>query len=322
MFTIHNLGYQGIFPEEKLPLTGLSREAFFHPDGLEFWGDISLLKAGIVYSDAVTTVSPTYAKEIQTPEYGVRMEGVLRDRRDFLHGILNGVDYRLWDPATDVHLPAHYSPGKMGGKTLCKQSLMEEMGVYTSLKDRPLLGMISRLDAQKGLDLLVDNLDEVLEPDVGLVVLGSGDERIQEALQETAERHAGRVGLSIGFDEPLAHRIMAGVDIFLIPSRYEPCGLTQMYALKYGTVPVVRATGGLEDTIVPFDPQTGAGNGFKFGPYDSQAFLTAIQEAVNLFEDSESWNKLVRNGMKADFSWDRSAQSYLELYQSILRGQP
>lgn len=319
LFTIHNLGYPGIFPAEKLSLTGLPFAEFFQPEGLEFWGKISLLKAGIVYSEAMTTVSPTYAREIQTPEYGMGMEGVLHHRRAFLHGILNGVDYLLWDPAQDTHISANYSPAKMIGKESCKESLIREMGLDSSLRGRPLLGMISRFAGQKGLDLLIKILDEILSMELGLVVLGSGDERIQKAILRAVERHPGRVRLEIGFNEPLAHRIMAGVDIFLIPSRYEPCGLTQMYALKYGTVPVVRATGGLEDTILSFDPQKGRGNGIKFGPYEPEAFLAAIREAVDLFQDSEKWKRLVANGMKADFSWDHSALKYLDIYRSILR---
>lgn len=318
VFTVHNIGYPGIFPRDKLPVSGLPAGEY-HMAGIEYWGNMSLLKAGIVYSDAITTVSPKYSQEIQTSEYGMGMEGILSGRRVFLHGILNGVDYVLWNPATDTHVPANYSLQEPAGKKRCKESLMKEMGLDPALKERPLLAMISRLSTQKGLDLLVHILDEVLEFDVGLVVLGSGDEKIQRAIQGAADRHSGRVGMKIGFDEPLAHRIMAGADILLIPSRYEPCGLTQMYALKYGTVPVVRATGGLDDTIVPFDARTGDGNGFKFGPYEAGAFLETIREAVELFNDSRTWKTLVANGMKADFSWDRSAQSYLDLYQSLLR---
>ena len=319
VFTIHNLGYQGLFPEEKLPLTGLSKPDFFHTEGLEFWGKISLLKAGIVYSEAITTVSPTYAKEIQTPEYGMGMDGILRRRSASLHGILNGVDYGLWDPAKDLHLAANYSPREMSGKSDCKKSLITKMGLNSSVNNRPLLGMISRLDAQKGLHLLVQILEDILALDIGLVVLGSGDEEIQQAIQDAAERHPGCVGLSIGFNEPLAHEIMAGADILLIPSRYEPCGLTQMYAFKYGTVPIVRATGGLDDTIVQFDAKTNNGNGFKFGPYRADAFLAAIRQAVNFFTDSCVWKQLMANGMKEDFSWDRSARSYLELYKSLAK---
>jgi len=319
VFTIHNVGYQGTFPENKLPMTGLSRKEFYHPEGMEFWGNISLLKAGIVYSEAITTVSPRYAQEIQTPQYGMGMEGILRHRRAFLRGILNGVDYSLWDPSRDDHLPAKYSPARLTGKLLCKASLIQEMDLDPSLRKRPLLGIISRLDAQKGLDLCLQTLDDILALDVGLVILGSGPETVQQVIQEAADRHPGRVGLRFGFDEPLAHRIMAGVNILLIPSQYEPCGLTQMYALKYGTVPVVRATGGLEDTIVQFNFQTKEGNGFKFGPYEPAAFLAAVREAADLYQDTGTWKRLMANGMKADFSWDRSARTYLDIYRSVLR---
>jgi starch synthase len=320
VFTIHNLGYQGLFSADKLPVTGIPRKGFFHPEGVEYWGKMSLLKAGIVYSEAITTVSPTYAREIQTPEYGMGMEGILYRRRAVLHGILNGVDYRLWDPAVDTHIPANYSPEEITGKGQCKKSLLREMGLDPDLNERPLLGMVSRLDAQKGLDLLLEILNGIMALDAGLVVLGSGGESIQQALREVTELHNGSVGLFIGFDEPLAHRIMAGADMLLIPSRYEPCGLTQMYALKYGTVPVVRATGGLDDTIIPFDITTKEGNGFKFGPYEPDAFLSAIRQAVDLFDDKEAWKRLMANGMKADFSWDRSARNYLEIYRSLVEG--
>jgi len=318
VFTIHNIGYPGLFPADRLPVTGLPPAEFFHLEGIEYWGKISLLKAGIVYADAVTTVSEKYAQEIQTREYGMGMEGILKHRQAFLHGILNGVDYRLWDPARDSHLTAKYSPQKMSGKQQCKKALIQEMGLDTALMKKPLFGMVSRLDAQKGLDLLVKILDDILALDVGLVILGSGDEGIQGAIQEAAQRRPGRIGLTIGFDEPLAHRIMAGADIFLIPSRYEPCGLTQMYAMKYGTVPIVRATGGLDDTIVPFDPKIGEGNGFKFSAYEPNAFLDAIRKAVDLFQDPKAWQRLMANGLKADFSWERSAQQYRTLYESLM----
>ena len=317
VFTIHNLGYQGLFSAEKFPLTGLPEGQFFHPEGLEYWGKISFLKAGIVYSDAITTVSPKYGQEIQTPEYGMGMDGILYHRRAYLHGILNGVDYGRWDPVKDSHLAANYSLQKMNGKSRCKKSIMDEMNLDRKLSKRPLLGMISRLDTQKGLDLLVEIIDDILALEVGLVVLGAGDEKIQNAIQEAADRHPGRVGLKIGFDEPLAHRIMAGADMFLIPSRYEPCGLTQMYALRYGTVPVVRGTGGLDDTIAPFDPKTRKGNGFKFKAYEAKAFLETVEQAIRFFNDSEAWKTVVANGMEADFSWDGSAIRYLELYRSF-----
>jgi starch synthase len=263
-------------------------------------------------------VSSTYAKEIQTDEYGMGMEGILHHRRSSLTGILNGVDYHVWNPAEDSHLVARYSPKKVAGKRHCKEALIKEMHLDRSLTTQPLLGMISRLDTQKGLDLLVKILDDILSLNVGLVILGSGDGSIQEALKKTAQNNPGRVALTVGFDEPLAHRIMAGADMLLIPSRYEPCGLTQMYALHYGTIPVVRATGGLDDTITPFNPQTGKGNGFKFTAYTPKAFLKVLQKAIELFHNTGTWRKLRTNGMKEDFSWDRSARSYLELYNTAL----
>ena len=318
VFTIHNLGYQGLFPEEKFLVTGLPRDPFFLPEGLEYYGRIGLLKAGIEYADAITTVSPTYAREIQTPEFGLGMDGIVSHRKAFLHGILNGVDYRVWDPSRDSHLPRRYSLQDRSGKRYCKTGLINEMGLDADLAVRPLLGMVSRLDRQKGLDLLLAVLEDTLSLNAGLVILGTGDEQVEEALRKTVLRHPKRIGLRIGFDDPLAHRIIGGSDMFLMPSRYEPCGLTQMYALKYGTVPVVRATGGLEDTIASFDPDTGEGNGFKFKPYEPEAFLTSIREAVQCFEDTGAWEKVVTNTMKADYSWERSARVYMDLYESLL----
>ncbi|MBN1849694.1 MAG: glycogen synthase GlgA [Deltaproteobacteria bacterium] len=319
IFTIHNLGYQGLFPAQKLPITGLDYRNFFHADGLEFWGNMSLLKSGIVYADAVTTVSPTYSMEIQTSEYGMGMEGILQYRQEFLYGILNGIDYHQWDPAKDKHIPETYYPNRMKGKMKCKDALIQEMNMDASFKNKPLAGMISRLDNQKGLDLLVAILEKILALDMGLIILGAGDVKIQRAIRKTADHHPGRVGLYIGFNEPLAHRIMAGVDIFLIPSRYEPCGLTQMYALKYGTVPVARATGGLQDTIIPFDKSTGEGNGFLFGPHAAEAFLASIEQALECYKDPQTWKRIQSNGMQADFSWDRSAEMYTEVYQTVLK---
>jgi starch synthase len=286
-------------------------------EGLEYWGGISLLKAGIVYADAVTTVSPTYAKEILSSEYGMGMEGILARRKGDLHGILNGVDYTLWHPVRDARIPGNYSPEDLSGKGRCKTALIRETGLDPRLEGRPLLGMISRLSTQKGLDLLLKILDDILDMDAGLVILGSGDESLEAALKAAAGARAGRLGLCLGFDEGLAHRIMAGADLLLIPSRYEPCGLTQMYALKYGTVPVVRATGGLDDTIVPFDRTGGEGNGFKFRPYDATAFLLTLKEALEAYRHPDAWRALVLNGMATDFSWDRSARRYLELYQGL-----
>jgi starch synthase len=319
VFTIHNIGYQGIFPSEKLPVTGLPKEDFFHLEGTEFWGNISLLKTGIMYSEAVTTVSPSYAVEIQTREFGMGLEGVLTRRKETLYGILNGIDVEIWNPEKDKHLPAYYSAENMAGKTRCKAALIQETDLDPAISKKPLLGMITRLDNQKGLDLLVNILDNLMSLDLGLVLLGSGDEGIRRAIQEAADRYPGRIHLTTGFNEPLAHRIMAGADIFLIPSRYEPCGLTQMYALKYGTVPIVHATGGLRDTIVPFNVKTCKGNGFRFGPYKSASFLRAVRAATKLFNNPETWCLLMSNGMKADFSWHRSAGSYMKLYESLVK---
>jgi starch synthase len=318
VFTVHNLGYQGLFPGDRLPVTGLSADRYFHPGGFEFWGRISLLKAGIVYADAVTTVSPTYAKEIQTPEFGLGMEGVLMNRRKVLHGILNGADYTRWNPATDPHLPARYGPGRMTGKGRCKEALIGEVGLDPRLVERPVIGVVSRLDRQKGLDLLMEALEELMALDVGLVVLGTGDAGIERALEAAGERFFGRMALRLGFDEPLAHRITAGSDLFLVPSRYEPCGLTQLHALKYGTVPVVRSTGGLEDTVADVDSEGGSGTGFKFQEPDPQALLEALGRAVSLFERRGTWARLRKAGMEADFSWDGSAALYMALFEDVL----
>ena len=317
LFTIHNIGYQGLFPREKLPVCGLPPETY-HPEGVEYWGAISLLKAGIVYADAVTTVSPTYSREIQTSEYGLGMEGILKNKSAALHGILNGADYSVWDPATDPHLLCNYDPDHLSEKAVNKAALLRETGLEPALLERPVLGLTSRLSHQKGCDLLLPVLDEVARMGVGMVILGEGEEGYERGLREAAERNPGKISVTIGFDEALAHRLMAGVDVFLVPSLYEPCGLTQMYALKYGTVPVVRATGGLEDSIEDFNSETKTGNGFKFGPYEVKAFLAAIRRATDVYTDPTTWENLMRKGMSADFSWKRSAEKYLDLYQSLV----
>lgn len=315
VFTIHNLGYQGIFPKEKIPLTGLDATEFLRVEGIEYWGSISLLKAGIVYSDAVTTVSPTYAKEITTPELGMGMEGVLKKRASSLYGILNGGDYARWAPESDPFIPYPYGLNEIEGKAKCKAALVHEMGLDAALLTRPILGIISRLDNQKGLDLVLKALDPIMALDVGLVVLGTGSKAIEEDLLNSQKRYHGRMAVSLAFDDPLAHRIMAGADIFLVPSRYEPCGLTQMYALKYGTVPVVRATGGLEDTIREYHPLTGGGNGFKFAEPEPDDLYHAVKEAVVLYEEPTEWQHLRKTGMEADCSWKNSARKYMEVFR-------
>ncbi len=317
VFTIHNIGYQGLFPPEKLSVTGIPASEF-HPEGLEYWGRISLLKAGIVYADVITTVSPRYSEEIRTPEFGLGMEGILSRRSDALYGILNGADYGRWDPAKDPHLLFHYTAGELGGKEKSKDHLISEMGLDRELSKEPLLGFISRLSGQKGCDLLLQIGESLMEEGAGLVVLGTGEEYYESAVSELAKKHPGRMVFRIGFDEALAHRIMAGADILLVPSRYEPCGLTQLYGLRYGTIPVVRATGGLADTITPFDPVTGKGNGFRFDPYEPEPFFSAVREAIALYRRPRLWSQLVAEAMKADFSWNRSARSYLEIYRGLL----
>ena len=316
LFTIHNIGYQGLFPEEKLFVCGLPPETF-QPEGIEYWGAMSLLKAGIVYSDAITTVSPKYSLEIQTTEFGMGMEGILQKRSAVLHGILNGADYSVWNPTMDPHIASNYDSDHLSEKMVNKAVLLKETGLEPALLERPVLGITTRLSNQKGCDLLIPILDKLAAMKIGMVILGEGEEQYETALSEAAVRYPGNLAVKIGFDEALAHRIMAGADIFLVPSLYEPCGLTQMYALKYGTVPVVRATGGLEDTIDEFDPRTKNGTGFKFGLYDSKAFLSAIQRAMDLWSDRETWEILMRKGMAADYSWDLSAERYLNLYQSL-----
>lgn len=315
LFTIHNMGYQGVFPGHKLPLTGLKGIDFFHQEGIEYWGNISLLKSGIVYSDAVTTVSPTYAEEICMREFGLGMEGILVNKKGSLSGILNGVDYEIWNPEKDTHLPRKYSLKNISGKVICKKELIKDMGLDPSLDEKPLMGMVSRLDKQKGLDMLLEIIDKLIALDTGLVLLGSGDPAIEAALAEAAKRHPGKIGIGTGFNNPLAHRIIAGSDIFLLPSRYEPCGLTQMYALKYGTVPAVRATGGLNDTVTSYEK--GRGNGFKFSGATPEEFLSCIMKALELYKNKPEWKRLVANGMKEDFSWKKSGDKYIELYRKL-----
>jgi starch synthase len=322
VFTIHNLAYQGVFPKEVVPHLGLPWDAFHH-DGLEFHDHLSFMKAGLTSADALTTVSPTYAREILTPEGGAGLDAVLRHRRAALHGILNGIDVEEWNPATDPHLPAHYSARALAGKGRCKAALQRELGLPPRA-ETPLVGMVSRLVEQKGVDLVAAVLDDLLSRDVQVAVLGSGDPLLEQALAEAARRRPDRMAVRIGFDEGLAHRIEAGADVFLMPSRFEPCGLNQMYSLRYGTVPVVRAVGGLADTVEDYDGWN-RGTGFRFQDYTPPALLLALRRAVETWRDGRAWRKIVLRGMAQDFSWDRSARSYEELYARLVpspRGAP
>lgn len=315
-FTIHNLAYQGLFEKDILAKAGLPA-SLFHMNDLEFYGKVNFLKAGILYADAVTTVSPRYSREIQTPEFGCGLDGLLRHRSEALHGILNGVDYAAWDPARDSLIPARYRPGDLKGKSVCKAELVRMFGLPESSTGRPVVGVVSRLAGQKGFDLVADALDEMFGRDFVLAVLGTGEAKIQDALKAAQAKHPDRFGLKIAFDDKVARTIYAGSDLFLIPSRYEPCGLTQMYSLKYGTIPVVRATGGLDDTIREFDAASGTGNGFKFEEYTQAALLGCLDRALARWKDKAAWTRLVGNAMAADFSWDRSARAYLELFRSL-----
>jgi starch synthase len=308
LHTIHNLGYQGNFPASVLAELGLTA-AHFNPGGFEFYGDISFLKAGIVWSDAISTVSPTYAREIQTPEYGFGFDGLLRSRASKLTGILNGIDFDQWNPATDPLLPAHFSAANLSGKLACKKALLEEMGLPVDL-ERPLIGIVSRFAAQKGFDLLGEIANGILDENVALAVLGSGESRFEDMFRHLAYISPDRFAVRIGYNDRLSHLIEAGSDMFLMPSRYEPCGLNQMYSLRYGTVPIVRSTGGLADTV---DKTTG----FGFTPYTPEALSGAIKSALESYASPSQWEALVKTGMGKDYSWTASAREYQGLYRML-----
>lgn len=310
VFTVHNLAYQGLFPADVYGLTGLGK-GLFNLKGLEFWGKVSCLKAGIVYSDVITTVSRTYAKEIQTAAYGCGFEGLLKERNDDLHGIVNGVDYNEWDPAVDEFIPANYSPGNLKGKAVCKKELLKRFGL-TMKASAPVIGMVSRFTAQKGFDLVAKAAGDIMKLGAGVVILGDGEKKYQAIAEELSAAYPGRFAVNAAFDNALAHLIEAGSDVFLMPSLYEPCGLNQIYSLKYGTVPVVRATGGLEDTVKAY-PLPGA-TGFKFKEYEAAALVEKVKEALLLFKDKKAWKALQDAAMKEDFSWQGSARRYIEIY--------
>ncbi len=316
VFTIHNLAYQGVFPKEALTASELPPE-LFSMQGLEYYGKMNFMKGGIVFSDVITTVSVKYAQEIQTPEYGYGMDGVLRERKADIRGILNGVDYSLWNPKTDPHIASNYDEKEVTGKGRCKDDLRQVFGLGLS-EEFPIVGMISRLADQKGFDILAEAMDQLLKLDLSLVILGTGDAKYEKQFAALAEKHAGRLGVKIAFDNALAHQIEAGSDMFLMPSMYEPCGLNQMYSHKYGTIPVVRATGGLDDTIEEFDPDTGEGTGFKFSAYSAPELVKAVKRALYIYRNKVLWGKLVQNAMKTDFSWAKSAKKYVEIYKKAL----
>ena len=317
VFTIHNLAYQGVFRKEVLPALGLPWEVFRY-DAMEFHDRLNFMKAGLVFSDAITTVSPTYAREITTPEGGQGLDGLLRQRQRDLHGILNGIDLHEWNPAADLHLPQPFDAAHLSGKRACKAALQESLGLPVR-EDVPLIVTVGRLADQKGMDLVLAALPMLLQRDVQLALLGSGRHDWEHAFSEAARWNGHKMAVRIGFDEGLAHRMEAGGDVFLMPSRFEPCGLNQLYSLRYGTVPVVRRVGGLADTVQDYDGWR-KGTGFVFDDYDPRAMLTALQRAEELFQDRRAWTAMVKRGMAQDFSWDRSAAQYEKLYASLVGG--
>lgn len=319
VFTVHNLGYQGIYGADALHRIGLPPD-LFSLNGLEFYGLLNLLKGGLVFSDFVTTVSRRYAQEIQTPEFGHGLDGVIRSRAGTVVGILNGVDYDEWNPETDRFLAARYSASDLSGKQECKRELLERFHLPAASRRRPLIGIVSRFATQKGFDLIVEQAEAMMAEKVSLVALGTGEPAFEKLLRELARRFPQRFAVRVAYDNALAHKIEGGSDIFLMPSRYEPCGLNQIYSLRYGTVPVVRATGGLDDTIEPFDPRTGQGTGFKFQEYSGAAMLACLRRALDLYHhDPVAWQQVMRNGMARDFSWDASAAEYESLYERVVR---
>ncbi len=316
LFTIHNLAYQGWFPAWVFGITGLPL-SLFQTAGVEFFGLMNFMKAGLNYADQLSTVSPTYAQEICTPELGFGLDGVLRERRDVLTGILNGVDYQGWNPETDPVLAAHYNAADLTGKAACKRALLRAYEMPEDLA-APLVGLISRFVGQKGVDLVADAIDPLRALGLRLGVLGSGEARYERRFAELGRRYPEQVGVRLGFNDTLAHQIQAGSDCLLMPSRYEPCGLTQLYSLRYGTIPIVRATGGLRDTVVPFDPASGQGTGFVFQEPRADALVAAVRAAQRVFADRQAWQRLMQNAMAQDFSWEQSATRYLDLYHRAM----
>jgi starch synthase len=318
VLTIHNLAYQGMFRQEEMKLTGLDM-SLFNWKNLEHWGKINFLKCGIVFADIVTTVSKKYAEEIRTVEFGCGLEDVIKEYENKLYGIINGVDYTEWSPENDNLIPHQYSVEDIGGKALCKKHLQKKLNLPQT--EAPLLGMISRLAEQKGVDLLIVIMEELMERDLQLVILGIGDNKYHQMLKEAVPRYNSELSVNIMFDNKLAHEIEAGADIFLMPSKYEPCGLNQMYSLRYGTIPVVRETGGLADTIIDANDENlknGTATGFTMNGYFAAELLFTIDRALELYKSKTPWNALRKNAMKQDWSWEKSACKYVELFKSVL----
>jgi starch synthase len=324
LFSLHNIAYQGNFPPATFGKLGLDWSFFAPGQGFEFWSNTSYLKAGIWYTDIINTVSEKYAEEIQTSnEYGCGFEGILKDRTEDLYGVLNGIDDDIWNPAVDPLIPARFTPDRLDGKARCKIALRKKVSLPLSRKDVPIIGIISRLADQKGFDLIAEVADDILALDLQIVILGTGDKIYHELFTELQKKYPKKLSVTLGFDNELAHLIEAGSDMFLMPSRYEPCGLNQMYSLKYGTIPIVRETGGLADTIKNANPSRGTGNGFTFRKYDSGELLKAIKFAYEVYRDKNVWEVMMLRGMRQDFSWTASAKKYVELYRkAIAKRQP
>ena len=313
-FTIHNMGYQGLFPPDILPLLMLPWD-LLTISKMEFFGQANFLKGALVFADFITTVSKKYSLEIQTTEYGFGLEGVLRNRAATVTGILNGVDYDEWSPQTDKFAVAKYSPQDLSGKQQCKVDLLNAFGVANADPKLPVIGIVSRFAAQKGFDLIAQIMDRLAREEMIVVALGAGDKTYEEMFQRLNKQFPNKIAVKVAYDNAIAHKIEAGADMFLMPSKYEPCGLNQIYSLKYGTVPIVRATGGLDDTIEPWDARTGKGTGFKFSEYTGEALLATIKQAFLNYRDQSSWQTLMRNGMNRDFSWGASAREYGKIYE-------
>lgn len=317
VMTIHNIAYQGTFTKNTLHLAGLSEEEFT-PEKLEFYGKISFLKGGLVYADMLNTVSVTYSKEIQSsPEFGYGLEGVLAHRSQDLYGILNGIDYDEWNPEKDRFIAVNYTVGEIDKKMECKKALLRENNLPVNL-ERPLVGIVSRLARQKGLDIIGEAIEEIIDLDLYFILLGTGEQEYHKLFSRIGKKYSRKAAIHITFDNRLAHRIYAGCDLFLMPSRYEPCGLGQLISLAYGTASIVNPTGGLADTIKEFEPETGKGNGFVLREYSATGLVDALRRAITVYRQKEAWQKLVNNMMEADFSWATSTKEYLKLYQKAM----
>ncbi|NOQ37102.1 MAG: glycogen synthase GlgA [Methylococcaceae bacterium] len=318
VFTIHNMAYQGLFPAEKYQELNLPKQ-LWHPDGLEFYGMLSFIKGGVVYADHITTVSPTYALEIQTSEFGYGLEGLLHHKQYILSGIINGIDTDIWNPESDEHIAQHYNKENLENKTINKTALQQQLSLPVD-ENIPVFGIVSRLAEQKGIDLILDSLPDLLSMPLQLVILGSGHHSFEHRLHNLIALYPNKISVTIGYDEALAHLIEAGVDVFLMPSRFEPCGLNQLYSQRYGTIPIVRKTGGLADTIIDALPQSLEDNtatGIAFHDANADSLLEAIKRALVLFHQKDNWKALQRNCMNKDFSWKNSAQQYLSLYNEL-----